>query len=1400
MTTRSSFKYTARALMLFALAANAQGAVTDLATTPLNPPASVLPNVMFVLDDSGSMAWDYMPDTVSSFLGKYGYVSSQCNGVYYNPRTTYTPPIKADGSSYSNSSFTAAPIDGYGITTSSTLDLSANFAPGQYTDTTPTTTGGSSAYYYTYSGSQTSAKQKDYYNTSSTFYQECNSAAPTGATATITVQDCSGSSSGGGMMGGGMGMILREKDYKFLARGESGEMLTVDGGEMSMGEGSRQFTMMMSGGGGSCSNNSTSVTYIKVNGLEIMSGSSTSSATATTVATNIAAKINACTSGMSGNCQIAGYRATVSGSTVYLYAPSSLGNITYTPAITFTPNTGASNDMGVSSTALSGGVNGGTPGSSVFTRVGVSSTSGDTAHGMPADERTNFANWYSYYRTRILMMKTASGLAFSPMSTNMRVAFMTINNNVSPDILNWDIFSGTQRSNWYTKLYGATANNSTPLREALSNVGRMYAKKLTSLYSTAITDPIQYSCQKNFTILSTDGYWNGNAGVQLDGSTAIGNQDGSDSSGRPYIDGTTNTSDTLADVAEYYYKNDLRTSALGNTTSSSSGSSLDVSTNDVKSGIGQDADNKQQHMTTFTVGLGTRGSMAYDNSSYWGDTTSDFYAVQNGSTASSASGICTWQSNGTTCNWPVPVSNTYTAVDDLWHAAVNGRGTFFNATDSKDLVSGLGKALDTVGATGGMSAPPTVSNPNVASGDNYLFVTRYNTSTWDGDVKREQIDINTGAITSSGGVPVVDWSAQVLLDTNASRTIYTYSSSAGNKLKSFTWANLSSTGTVASCASGSGEQGCFAKAYISAATPMTGLTGLTQFLCASSSICLSSSDQTTASGSNLVSFLAGTRTNEGGLTDNSKYYRQRAHLLGDLVNASTVYVKASQASYADSGYATFKATNTSRQGMVYAAANDGMLHAFNADTGAEVWAYIPTMVLPKLYTLADKNYSSKHQFFVDATPVVGDVYFGGAWHTILVGGLGGGGKGYYALDVTTPATPKALWEFTNTNVGYAYGTPVITKLCDGSWVVLLTSGYNNADGLGHLYVVNPADGTLFTSPATPKPAGCMSSTPTGDISTGVGSAGTPSGLSRISAKVPNAWTDNTVQQVYGGDMRGNLWRFDVNGTTVGAAGYDAQLLVTLKGPGGTTAQPITTAPAIGNVNGNVVVYVGTGSYLGTSDLTYTDQSTTGKQTMYAIKDALATGTVSATAIYTTNPRSDANFVQQTVADDTCPLNTTICTYGAPVRTNTSVAAVDWSVKNGWWVDFPATGERANTDPQIELGTLGFTTNVPTSSACVDGYSFRWFLNYKTGAPITTSTDPSNAVVAIKSASAMSNGVVNVVLPDGASGSGLTNAAGSTNAATLLCDSNGSCTDNGMLNNPGTTSSPSRTSWRELISE
>jgi hypothetical protein len=139
--------------------------------------------------------------------------------------------------------------------------------------------------------------------------------------------------------------------------------------------------------------------------------------------------------------------------------------------------------------------------------------------------------------------------------------------------------------------------------------------------------------------------------------------------------------------------------------------------------------------------------------------------------------------------------------------------------------------------------------------------------------------------------------------------------------------------------------------------------------------------------------------------------------------------------------------------MIYTGGNDGMLHAFDAATGEEAWAFIPKLVLPNLFKLADNNYANTHQFYVDGAPTVGDVYdvlpSPAAWKTILVGGLNKGGKGYYALDVTDPAAPKALWEFgwsdacwdgeaagvgTDCHVGYSFGRPIISKLQDGTWV------------------------------------------------------------------------------------------------------------------------------------------------------------------------------------------------------------------------------------------------------------------------------------------------------------------------------------------------------------------------------
>ncbi len=880
------------------------------------------------------------------------------------------------------------------------------------------------------------------------------------------------------------------------------------------------------------------------------------------------------------------------------------------------------------------------------------------------EEMTNFANWWTYYHTRMQTMKTSASIAFARLSNQFRVGYMSINNNTGSDFYNLSKFESTDKLNWFSKLTHAKPNNSTPLRGALSTVGQLYAGKLSKVNTVTASDPQQYSCQQNFTLLSTDGYWNEtNTPKQLDKSTDIGDQDSTLS--RPYLDGNA-TANTLADVAAYYYNTDLRTPTLGNCTGAL-GSGVDVCANEVPASASDVANH--QHMTTFTLGLGASGYMQFQED-YLSAASGDYYTVKNGLAADPLNAVCTWQTSGV-CNWPVPVNNSQTAIDDLWHAAVNGHGTYFSAGDPASLYSGLSSALSSIQNRKGASAAATTSNPNVSSGDNFIFSSSFRSQEWTGELERRQIDINTASLSN-----VIDWSAQALLDANSARTIYTFDSGAASHLKLFTWATLDSS-----------EQANFQISHMNTAG------ALSQF-CAFGSTCLDTASQADAAGTKLVDFLRGDRSNEGSLIDTSKYYRQRTHVLGDIVDSEATYVKVPKFSYADAGYGAYKTAQTSRAGTVYVGANDGMLHAFDATSGQESWAYIPHMLLPSLYKLADKDYGNRHQFFVDGSPIQGDVYINSQWRTILVGGLSAGGRGYYALDVTDPASPKALWEFTDTDLGYTFGKPEITKLKDGTWVVLFASGYNNvSSGSGHgvLYVINAANGSVIRK-----------------IDTNAGSTATPSGLAQIRAWVDTATVDNTTLRVYGGDLLGNVWRFDVNGD-IGVSGYDAQLLATLIGPAG-NAQPVTTRPELALVNGNAMVYVGTGRYLGISDLT---DST--PQSIYAIKDKLGTTSYG-------SPRSSANsFVMQTLTDTTCPSGSTFCTPGRTARSGTS-NVVDVNTNDGWFVDLPASRERANTDPQLTLGTLVFTTNVLDPSACVaNGYSFINFFDYRTGAPIS-STD------------------------------------------------------------------------------
>ena len=1341
-------------LLAAALASVSHAATTDIANVPLvtSAPNAVLPNLMFVLDDSGSMDSDYLPDSANDSIcrssgatgtasGNFGqscvneppFRSPSFNGSYYNPSITYRPPLYANGTAWPTQSAAATATwtnvrnDAYGVQSTGSTNLVTGYADVEYcTDNVlyndclrngnyvlPGTVNSKSYIYrrattatgtgFIATGSPDAPTTESrnfgphYYVMTPGEYCDAPNLRNCQQTQTAVfkypapVRWCSSNTNArAAIPAAGSCQALQTPTYsnlriptKFFTPATAGTPGTAEVAATS------SFSVTLSG---TCNpTNQVSLRLLRVNGtLDLFGGGSTSlQRTANNVATQIRTLIN------NGGT---GYSAGGSNAVVTITASASAGNINGQLLSISRANANNSCTVAISPTApafagwtaatpATPGTPAGYPGG--FTRVEIlptitsytrASSRSDCAGATTctyAEEMTNFANWFTYYRTRMQAMKTSASFAFGNLSNQYRLGYISINNNTGSDFLNLGQFELTHRQNWFTKLTSARPSSSTPLRGTLSRVGRLFGGRLngTSVNGSTVVDPMQYSCQQNFTLLSTDGYWNETGTpTRLDGSTAIGDAD--NALPRPLLDGTS-TSNTLADVAAYYYETDLRTGTAG-VGLCASGTGGDLCENNVPVG-GVDVA-RHQHMTTFTLGLGVSGYMLFDEG-YRTATSGDYFDVANGTTANATNGICTWQTGGS-CNWPVPVNNSPPNIDDLWHAAVNGRGTYFSAKDPAGLYSGLAAALAAIETRRGAAAAATTSNPNISAADNYVFISLFTAGKdeWTGELLGQQINTETGEVLTSG----TDWSAQTRLDANTARTIYTFDSGSTNKLKSFEWGNLTST-----------EQSYFQTSHVTTAG-----RALSQF-CSFGTTCLSAASQSAAVGAPLVNFIRGDRSNEGALTDITKYYRARTHLLGDIVNSEAIYVKKALFNYADAGYTAYKASTASRRAMVYVGANDGMLHAFDATNGDEVWAYIPTMVIPKLYRLADKNYGNDHQYYVDSSPVTGDIAVGGVWKTLLVGGLGAGGRGYYAMDVTDPNNPRALWEFTDNNLGLTVGKPEITKLKDGTWVVIFASGYNNVspgDGIGRLYVVRASDGQLLRTITTPS----------------AGTTTTPSGLAQIRAWVDRTDVNNTTLRVYGGDNLGNVWRFDVNGD-VGAGGYDAQLLATLQDSFG-NAQPLTARPELGLVSGKAVVYVGTGRYLGVTDLSDDRQ-----QTIYAIKDPLgATGWG--------NPRSSGNFVQQTLTDGTCPAGATVCLPSQTVRFGTA-NPVDFNTGGGWYIDLPARSERANTDPQLALGTLVFTTNIINPGACtVGGTSYINFFDYRTGGPVSSSTGVTSALL------------------------------------------------------------------------
>jgi type IV pilus assembly protein PilY1 len=810
-----------------------------------------------------------------------------------------------------------------------------------------------------------------------------------------------------------------------------------------------------------------------------------------------------------------------------------------------------------------------------------------------AAELQNFANWYTYYRKRKLMLAGAMGQTLSQVR-DVRGGIVRFNSTSA--VTMYDFNAATDSANYRQVLgnvYTNPANGGTPTRDALNYIGQQFMR-------TDGSAPVQYACQRNASFVLTDGFANASGPtVGAYTKTTYGN-------GAPF---TQIYNNTLADISLYYFTVNLRPTLP-------TGLVPFDPTN-----TRPDADrNPNLHMNTYGLTLGSKGTIY---------------------------GINTQQTDNPFTyppTWPNPTQNRHpSSVDDLWHATINGRGQMYTTTDVTGTVSKIKAMVADLLNKSGAAAAVAVSNVNIRAGDNTAYASVYSTGGWYGDLLAFSVNVTTGSVSTN--TPL--WSARDQLEARDpdTRQIATYNTATGLGVP-FRWANL--TGTMQSQLS-----------TIASAPTLT-------------------------NGQKTLDFLRGDRAPE------ADGYRIRAFILGDVVDAEPVAVRGAVGEYADDGYDLFRNSLDTRKAMVYQAANDGMLHAFDASTGVESWAYVPNLVFSGLSELASPSY--QHRYYVDGTPTVADVNFGGTtspnWRTILVGGLRQGGKGYYALDVTSPdsvdelgAAGKVLWEFPNAatdaadvaNLGESFGKPVIVKTRAFGWVVVVTSGYNSTtttDGRGRLFFLDPQTGAVKAR-----------------LTTTDGTTANQANLGQISAFVQNGFQDLTAEQIYGGDNLGNLWRFDVSSAS--AASWSVAKLATLTDSTG-TPQPITSAPELTTIKGKRVVLAGTGRLLGDSDV-----ASTAVQSVYAIVD------------------------DGTASPLVSPLRTKLTrknlTIAAGGLRNINADAVDWLSTYGWYFDLPA-GERLSGDPTLVYGTLVFTTNQPSPIACTSG-SFLYAVDATTGGQV-----------------------------------------------------------------------------------
>lgn len=894
-----------------------------------------------------------------------------------------------------------------------------------------------------------------------------------------------------------------------------------------------------------------------------------------------------------------------------------------------------------------------------------------------AEAKQNVANWFAYYRTRMLSAKSGLMNAFADLDPSFRVGFGAINGNRADwirgitsgggecgdafstscrfgfdtstetyneiaGVVDWgDGSNGTRKAQFYQWLNDEYSSGGTPLRETLQAAGEYYREGQPWM-SQDDNGTHEYSCRQAYTILTSDGFWNG-------GSPSVGNVDGTngatlgaENDGRilapngieyyydavaPFSDSYSNT---LADVAMYYWKNDLRPTVDNQ-----------VPTTDEDPAF-------WQHMTTFSVGLG-------------------FDALYDDGSVIDTGAVFDWANGGdaiTGFQWPSPSDDDIDNIADMLHAGVNGHGGFYSAKNPQEFASAIADALGRAAERVGTGASLAANSTRLETGT-VTYQANYFTGAWVGDLKAYTVDPTTKQIATNANwsaadnllaAPAGSCTASGGEICPASRTIYTFdvsavSSNNDDGYREFVAGELSNLSSGQQAALGS----------------------------------------TTTEQTAVLNFLRGDATNA---QDNGGNYRSRSTALGDIVNSQPVYVGKPDTNLFTARsftgvdeYAAFAANQAARTPTVYVSSNDGMLHGFNANTGTETYAYLPGAVIEAgVSDLADPNYGANpdHQFFNDGELTVADVYLptngnNGEWATILVGTSGRGeARVVYALDVTDPSDIQFLWERSATDglsgsdyIGQMIGKPLIVQTADAEWSVLIGNGYNSAQDKAALLEFDVE---------------------TGDLTVYQTDSNTDNGLAAPASFDYQTSPDGIQDVAYAGDLNGRVWRFDLDGGTVSNV-YQAL-------DDSSNAQPITAGMLLGKdpATSDLWAFFGTGKYLAQSDLT--DMSV---QTWYGL--VVESGTTGR-AVTSSSSRSD--LIEREILAETTASGSTLA-----ARAFSKGTAGDISDESGWYMDLVsptngAEGERM-VEPNQFQGTVLVGTSIIPEAADVCNPSGRGFV-------------------------------------------------------------------------------------------